>query len=110
MLAHVLVLFLIFKGDPHCVPQWLHQLALPPPVHEDSIILAMVSLRPRQSSLFSGLGVVDFVTAILTDGRGWRTVVVMCISLRTGDVARAFTHLLAIRTLSLQKCLSKSSA
>ena len=35
--GHMVVLFLVFKESPYCLPQWLHQFTFPPTVQEHSL-------------------------------------------------------------------------
>ena len=35
--GHMVVLFLVFKESPYCLPQWLYQFTFPPTVQECSL-------------------------------------------------------------------------
>ena len=37
LLGHMVVLFLVFKESPYCLPQWLYQFTFPPTVRERSL-------------------------------------------------------------------------
>ena len=102
LLDHMIVLFLVFWGNP---PTVLHIDCNNLHSHQQSTRVPF-SLSPHQRSLFE----VFLMMVMLTGVRCYLTVVLTCISLMINNVEHFFLCLLATCISFLEKCLFSFSA
>ena len=94
LLDRMVVLFLDFEEAPDCFLQRLQQFTFPPTVPKSSLSLHIFI------STYAFL-----IITLLTDVKWYLTVALICVSPMISVTEHLLMYLLAICTLSLEKCL-----